>query len=204
MTPEAKATLEDMKSWVTEYKVTDPFLFNRDSNWVGTSFFVNQVGIGFIGPWIVPEGRRQFPEIEFDYVPLPNYDGDQHLFAADAGWGKVVSKNSKQQEMALEFVKFATAVHENALDWNVATGTIPALKSVAADPQILDKAPWFKASLAVLDQGRYVGPLPDRDLFWYEIVYPHLLAVFQESRRRWTRRWRRSTPRRMPCSSSTK
>ena len=42
-------------------------------------------------------------------------------------------------------------------------------------------APWFQASLDVLDYGRYVGPLPDRDLFWYEIVYPHILAVLQES-----------------------
>jgi multiple sugar transport system substrate-binding protein len=180
-TPEAQATLEDMKSWVTEWEVTDPFLFNADSNWVGNAFFVNQSAIGFIGPWIVPEGRRQFTEIEFDYVPMPNYAGEEHLFAADAGWGKVVSPNSKQQEMAWEFVEFATAMHDNALTWNVATGTIPALKSVAADPLVLEQAPWFEASLKVLDNGRYVGPLPDRDKFWYEIVYPHVLAVLQES-----------------------
>jgi len=180
-TPEAEATLQDMQSWVTDWKVTDPFLFNADSNWVGTSFFVNQSAIGFIGPWIVPEGRRQFEEIEFDYVPMPNYAGDEHLFAADAGWGKVVSPNSKNQEMAWEFVKFATSVQENAVDWNVASGTIPALKSAAADPAILEQAPWFEASLKVLDYGRYVGPLPDRDKFWYEIVYPHVLGVLQES-----------------------
>ena len=180
-TPEAQATLEDMKSWVTDWKVTDPFLFNADSNWVGTSFFVNQSAIGFIGPWIVPEGRRQFEEIEFDYVPMPNYAGDEHLFAADAGWGKVVSPNSKNQEMAWEFVKFATSVQENAVDWNVASGTIPALKSAAADPAVVEQAPWFEASLQVLDYGRYVGPLPDRDKFWYEIVYPHVLGVLQES-----------------------
>ncbi len=179
--PEAEATLQEMKSWVADWEVTDPFLFNGESNWVGESFFVNQSAIGFIGPWIVPEGRRQFGEVEFDYVPLPNYAGDEHLFAADAGWGKVVSPNSEHQEMAWEFVKFATAEHENALDWNVATGTIPALKSVAADPAILDAAPWFEASLEVLDYGRYVGPLPDRDKFWYEIVYPHVLAVLQDS-----------------------
>ena len=179
--PEAQATLEDMKSWVTEWKVTDPFLFNADSNWVGTAFFVNQSAIGFIGPWIVPEGRRQFEEIAFDYVPMPNYAGDKHLFAADAGWGKVVSPNSKNQEMAWEYVKFATSVQENAVDWNVASGTIPALKSAAADPTVVEQAPWFDASLQVLDYGRYVGPLPDRDKFWYEIVYPHVLAVLQES-----------------------
>jgi len=179
--PEAEATLEDMKSWVSEWGVTDPFLFNGDSNWVGDSFFVNQSAIGFIGPWIVPEGRRQFGDVEFDYVPLPNYAGDEHLFAADAGWGKVVSPNSANQEMAWEFVKFATAVHENALDWNVATGTIPALISAAEDPAILEEAPWFEASLGILDKGRYVGPLPDRDKFWVDIAYPHILAVLQDS-----------------------
>ena len=26
-----------------------------------------------------------------------------------------------------------------------------------------------------------MGPLPDRDKFWYEIVYPHVLAVLQDS-----------------------
>ncbi len=179
--PEAQATLADMQSWITEWGVTDPFLFNGESNWVGDSFFVNQSAIGFIGPWIVPEGRRQYEEIEFDYVPLPNYAGDEHLFAADAGWGKVVSPNSPNQEMAWEFIKFATSVQENAVDWNIASGTIPALKSAAEDPAILDQAPWFEASLQVLDYGRYVGPLPDRDKFWVEIVYPHVMGVLQES-----------------------
>ncbi len=179
--PEAQATLQDMKSWITEWGVTDPFLFNGESNWVGDSFFVNQSAIGFIGPWIVPEGRRQYEEIEFDYVPLPNYAGDEHLFAADAGWGKVVSPNSANQEMAWEFIKFAASVQENAVDWNIASGTIPALKSAAEDPVILEQAPWFEASLKVLDYGRYVGPLPDRDKFWVEIVYPHVMGVLQES-----------------------
>lgn len=181
LTPEAKATLEDMKSWVDDYQVTDPFLFNTDQNWVGNSFFQGLVGIGFIGPWIVPEGRRQFPEMDFAYVPLPNYAGDEHLFAADAGWGKTVSPNSQNKELAFEFVKFATDVAENAKTWNIMTGTIPALKEVAADPDVLEQAPWFEASLKVLDYGSYVGPLPDRDKFWYEIVYKHILATLQGS-----------------------
>ncbi|HXV96871.1 MAG TPA: extracellular solute-binding protein, partial [Anaerolineae bacterium] len=180
-TPEAKETLEDMKSWVTEWQVTDPFLFNGDSNWVGTSFFNNQVGIGFIGPWVVPTGRAEHPEIEFDYVPLPNYAGDNHYFAADAGWGKVVSINSPHKEMAMEFVKFATMVPDNAKIWNVHTGTVPALKAVANDPTLLEDISWVGPSLQVLEYGRFVGNLPDRDLFWYDIVQPHVLAVLQES-----------------------
>jgi multiple sugar transport system substrate-binding protein len=180
-TPEAKETLQDMKAWVDDYQVTDPFLFNGESNWVGDSFFSNQVAIGFIGPWIVPVGLEEYTDMDFDYLPLPNYAGDKHYFAADAGWGKLVSPNCKHKDMAFEFVKFATANADNAKLWNIGTGTIPALKSVAADATLLDNAPWFKASLEVLDYGRYVGPLPDRDLFWYDIVYPHMLGVFQDT-----------------------
>ena len=33
----------------------------------------------------------------------------------------------------------------------------------------------------MLDYGSYVGPLPDRDKFWYEIVYQHILGVLQGS-----------------------
>jgi multiple sugar transport system substrate-binding protein len=180
-TPEAKETLQDMKAWVDDYQVTDPFLFNGESNWVGDSFFSNQVAIGFIGPWIVPVGLEEYTDMDFDYLPLPNYAGDKHYFAADAGWGKLVSPNCEHKDVAFEFVKFATANADNAKLWNIGTGTIPALKSVAADATLLDEAPWFEASLKVLDYGRYVGPLPDRDLFWYDIVYPHMLGVFQDT-----------------------
>jgi multiple sugar transport system substrate-binding protein len=178
-TPEAKETLEDMKSWITEYNVTDPVLFNTDSNWVGTSFFNNQVAIGFIGPWVVPTGLADFPDMKFDYVPLPNYAGDKHYFAADSGWGKVVSINSQHKEEAMEFAKFMTVDPENARFWNVTTGTVPALKDVANDPSLLNDISWIGPSLKVLDYGRFIGSLPDRDLFWYDIVYPHVLGVLQ-------------------------
>jgi multiple sugar transport system substrate-binding protein len=179
-TPEARETLEDMKSWVDDWGITDAFLFNGETNWVGESFFNDQVAIGFIGPWIVPVGTAEY-DMEFDYVLLPNYAGDRHLFAADAGWGKVVSPNSEHPEVAWEFVKFATTDPDNAMMWNVATGTVPALKDVAADPQLVEEMDWVAPSLAVLDDGRYVGALPDRDQFWYDIVYPHILGVLQDT-----------------------
>jgi multiple sugar transport system substrate-binding protein len=118
--------------------------------------------------------------MSFDYVPLPNYAGDEHLFAADAGWGLVVSPNSPQREAAFEFVKFAASQPENARIFNVGTGTVPAVISVAEDPTLLDEIPWIEASLQVLPYGRYVGPLPDRDLFWVQIVYNNILAVLQD------------------------
>jgi len=180
-TPEARATLEWMKSLVDEYKVVDPFLFNDDSNWVGDAFFSNQAAIAFIGPWAAAEGLTEYPDMEFDYAAIPNYAGDRHYFAADSGWGKVVSINSQHKELAFEFAKFAAANADNAKTWNVTTGTIPALKSVADDPTLLEELPWIAPDLPILQYGRYVGSLPDRDLFWYDIVYPHVLGVLQDT-----------------------
>jgi len=180
-TPEARETLEWMKSLVDEYKVVDPILFNDDSNWVGDAFFSDQTAIGFVGPWAAAEGLTEYPDFEFDYVAIPNYAGDKPYFAADAGWGKVVSVNSEHKDIAWEFVKFATANADNAKTYNVASGTIPALKSVADDPALLDELPWIAADLPILQYGRFIGPLPDRDLFWYDIVYPHVLGVLQDT-----------------------
>jgi multiple sugar transport system substrate-binding protein len=180
-TPEARETLEWMKSLVDEYKVVDPVLFNDDSNWVGDAFFSDQTAIGFVGPWAAAEGLTEYPDFEFDYVAIPNYAGDKPYFAADAGWGKVVSVNSEHKDIAWEFVKFATANADNAKIYNVASGTVPALKSVADDPALLDDLPWIAADLPILQYGRFIGPLPDRDLFWYDIVYPHVLGVLQDT-----------------------
>ena len=180
-TPEARETLEWMKSLVDEYKVVDPVLFNDDSNWVGDAFFSDQTAIGFVGPWAAAEGLTEYPDFEFDYVAIPNYAGDKPYFAADAGWGKVVSVNSEHKDIAWEFVKFATANADNAKIYNVASGTVPALKSVADDPALLDELPWIAADLPILQYGRFIGPLPDRDLFWYDIVYPHVLGVLQDT-----------------------
>jgi multiple sugar transport system substrate-binding protein len=178
-TPEARETLEWMKSMVDDYKVVDPFLFNDDSNWVGDAFFSGQTAIGFVGPWAAAEGLTEYPDMEFDYVAIP-WVGEVPYFAADSGWGKVVSVNSEHKDIAWEFAKFATANADSAKVWNVNTGTIPALKSVTDDPTLLDDLPWIAADLPLLQYGRYIGPLPDRDLFWYDITYPHILGVLQD------------------------
>jgi hypothetical protein len=52
---------------------------------------------------------------------------------------------------------------------------------LAEDPTLLEDIPWISSPLELLPYGRYVGTLPDRDLFWYEIVYPHILAMLQGS-----------------------
>ncbi len=178
-TPEAKATLEWMMSTI-EAGVVDPILFNDDENWVGDSFFEGRVGIGYIGTWMIAEGQVNYPDFadEWDYAWIPSYQGDP-VFVADSGWGLVVSPNSPHKDVAWDFAKFATTNADNALQWNLASGTIPALPDVAKSDVIAAEMPWVAIALNLLPYGSYLGDMPDRDLVIYDIVYPHLLNALQ-------------------------
>jgi len=179
-TPEAKETLQWMVDAVTKWGVLDPVLFNDTENWVGSAFFESRVGIGYIGAWAIGEGKTNYPDFadEWDYFYLPSMQGDP-VFAADSGWGLSVSPNSEYQDVAWDFVKFVTANTDNALSWNLASGTIPAIPEVANSPKIAEAMPWVPKALEILPYGRYLGAMPDRDLVVYEIVYPHILNALQ-------------------------
>ena len=109
---------------------------------------------------------------------LPSYEGDP-VFVADSGWGLVVSPNSSNKDVAWDFVKFATTNADNALLWNLSSGTIPALPEVAQSDKIAAEMPWVAEALDLLPYGSYLGNMPDRDLVIYDIVYPHLLNALQ-------------------------
>lgn len=180
LTPAAEETTQWLVDMATRDKVVDPMTFNPDSNWVGDSFFQGLVAIGFIGPWIVPVARQDHPDFadKWDYVSCPHY-GEKMAFAADSGWGKVVSPNSKNIQEAWQFAKFSTVDKDNARFWNVGTGTVPALKAVAEDPSLIKDLDWLGPSLKVLPYGRFVGMLQDRDYVWYNVVATHLVEAMQ-------------------------
>jgi multiple sugar transport system substrate-binding protein len=179
-TDEAEATVQWLQDMTLKDRVVDPQTFNGDSNWVGDSFFQGLVAIGFIGPWVVPVGRTNFPDFadEWEYVSTPHY-GEKMSFAADSGWGKVVSPNTVSLPVSWDYAHFAAVDAANAKQWNIGTGTVPALKSVAEDPTLLDDLDWLGPSLAVLPFGRFVGDLQDRDYVWYTVVYGRMLEALQ-------------------------
>jgi multiple sugar transport system substrate-binding protein len=179
-TAEAKDTLEWMVDAVEEWGVVDPVLFNDDENWVGDAFFEGRVAIGYIGTWAIAEGKVGYPDFEdeWDYFFLPPIEGDP-VFVADSGWGMVVSPNSENPSEAWEFAKFVAANVDNATQWNIASGTIPAIPAVAESDEIAREMPFVAKALDMLPYGSYMGSMPDRDLVVYEIVYPHILSVLQ-------------------------
>ena len=176
-TPEAQASMELMKSFVDE-QIVDPTLFTDTANWVGDCYFTELCAMGLVGPWVVPEYASDFPDVaaNTEYIPLPTLENSS--FAADSGWGLTVSSNSPEQELAWDFVSYVAQNGQNALDWNLATGTLPALKANArgdARDQLLADAAYLAPWLDILGNAEYVGNLPDRDRLFYRIIVPNVL-----------------------------
>jgi multiple sugar transport system substrate-binding protein len=181
-TPEGVKTLELMKRLVDEGLV-DPLLYNDEENWVGDSYFAETSAMGLVGPWAIPEYSGDYAEVAATtiYQPLPSV-GSEPVFAAASGWGLTVSANSKAQEAAWDFVKFVTLDAGNAVQWNLASGTLPALKeniSGANADSLVAEFPYFEPFLGILESGQYEGQFPDRDFVWYEVTYPTVLNFLQ-------------------------
>ncbi|HHY55717.1 MAG TPA: extracellular solute-binding protein [Chloroflexi bacterium] len=181
-TPEAIATIQLLMDMVQKDKLVDPVLFNAETNQPYDGFFAGVVASSFIGSWAAGQGLVNYPDFEFDYVNTPVLFGAQRKYAADAGWGKVVSANSANQEAAWKLVKFMTAEQANAVTFNGVTGTIPALKALVENPQeLLAKAPWVEPTFKLLPDGQYLGNVSDRDKLFYDIIYPAILQALQGS-----------------------
>ena len=181
-TPEGLKTLELMKSLVDEGLV-DPVLYNDEENWVGDSYFAETSAMGLVGPWAIPEYSGDYEDVAAAtiYQPLPSV-GPEPVFAAASGWGLTVSANSKVQEAAWDFVKFVTLDANNAVEWNLASGSLPALVdniTGANADTLVAEFPYFKPFLGILEYGQNEGQFPDRDFVWYEVTYPEVLNFLQ-------------------------
>ena len=181
-TPEAVNTIQLLVDMAQKYKTVDPVVFNNEANQPDQSFFAGNSAASFIGSWAAGQGLINYPDMKFDYVNVPPLFGTERKYAADAGWGKVVSANSPNQAAAWKLVKFMTAERDNAALFNGVTGTIPAMKELVANPQdVLAQAPWIEPTFSVLPSGQFVGNMTDRDRFFYQIAYPAMLQALQGS-----------------------
>jgi len=181
-TPVGMKTLELMKRLVDEGLV-DPLLYNDDENWVGDSYFAETSAMGLVGPWAIPEYSGDYEEVAAVtiYQPLPSV-GTEPIFAAASGWGMTVSANSKVQDAAWDFIKFVTLDANNAVEWNLASGSLPASKeniTGANAETLVGEFPYFEPFLGILEYGQNEGQFPDRDFVWYEVTYPEVLNFLQ-------------------------
>lgn len=166
-TPQAKKAWQDETALATKSKVDNEQSYTGDSYEV---FFRGKAGMAMRGPWVIAVGKDEFPKFQFRYDPMPPYNGKVNKFAAESGWGEVVNAKAdpKVKAMAWKFIDFMHQ-EDNIRDWNIRTFTVPSLKALKDDPQILKAAPDMKTSFAVLPYGQWVGPVQDRDRFWQYI-----------------------------------
>ena len=139
--------------------------------------------MGLVGPWAIPEYSGDYEEVAAVtiYAPLPSV-GAEPTFAAASGWGLAVSENSKVQEVAWDFVKFVTLDSDNAVSWNLASGSLPALAeniTGANADTLVEEFPYFEPFLDILEYGVNEGQFPDRDFVWYEVAYPEVVNFLQ-------------------------
>ncbi len=177
--PEAVATIQKLMDMAQTDKVVDPIIFNADSEWVGESFAQGHNGIGILGSWYGGDAKLAYPDLKFDYVTIPPMMGSNYKFASVGGWGYVVGKSTKNPNMAWKLATFLGANQANVLNFNSTSGTVPAMKAVAADPKLVEAAPFIAAALPFLDAGQYQGYLTDSDQLAYEIIYPTILDAIQ-------------------------
>ncbi|MBA3413780.1 MAG: extracellular solute-binding protein [Chloroflexia bacterium] len=173
-TDAAQQAWQDQVDLVVTHHVDDETSYTGDRYlW----FFQGNGAMLMRGPWVIPVGEEQFPGLEFDYVPLPPYAGEEPLFAAESGWGEVVNAAApaENKEAAWRFVDFM-AQPDNLRDWNLATYTIPALTALQNDPAILEAAPLLQTAFDALPFGQWVGPVQNRDRFW-QAIHDNFTAV---------------------------
>ena len=163
----AKKAWQDEIDLVTKYHVDD------ETSYTGARylwFFQGNAAMSMRGPWVIPEGEHEFPGLKFDFVEMPVYAGTENLFAAETGWSEVVNVKADPEikAAAWKFIDFMSQP-DNLRFWNMTTYTLPSLKSMQNDPEMLKAAPLLKAAFDVLPYGSWVGPVHDRDRFWTTI-----------------------------------
>ncbi|WP_334072467.1 ABC transporter substrate-binding protein [Paenibacillus sp. A14] len=166
-TPEARKAMSALVSLVADDKVADLASFGGELD-TSDHFFRGNSAMTYRGPWTIAAGLNNYKVTDFEYVPVPSFTENPPAFAAESGWGLVIAKQSKQQEAALEFIRFISE-KENLSAWNTDTFTVPAKKEIAEDPEFLKNNPYMKTSLEVLPLGQWIGPVADRDFFFKQV-----------------------------------
>jgi len=168
--PEAKRALELLASMVLEHKVVVPEIGEAHE-----SFLQGRAAMYHRGPWVASVLQQEYPQINFDYIPTPNFTDSPPYFHAETGWSLVVAESSRNKEAAWKFVKFMID-RKSSETWNTVTGTIPAMKEIAEDPAFRAKWAILEPSFNVLPYGKFVGDVVNREIVW-EISMDEFQAV---------------------------
>jgi len=161
-----------------KYKVNSvDICYNGEGSYPHEVFGKRLAAMADCGPWVIAVLKTELPEFNFGYVNDPHF-GEAPYFYAENGWTMIVLEGSSYKEESFKFIK-SFVDEENAKDWNIISGTVPARKDVAEDPTYLEKFPLVKPTLNILPYGKWIGSLGDRDRIFIDGFYTHIVQAIQ-------------------------
>jgi trehalose/maltose transport system substrate-binding protein len=153
--PQAVAILNEIKGWIgnvaprgtTSYGEEDA----RTAFQGGNAVFMRQ------WPYAYSLGQTGDSAVKgkFDVGPLPSQAGGKPS-GTIGGWGMAVSKYSKVQDAAIQFIRYMTSPEFQT--WHAVAGSfVPTIQSVAEKPEVVAIMPYLKTTATVDRVGRPSG-----------------------------------------------
>jgi trehalose/maltose transport system substrate-binding protein len=101
-------------------------------------------------------GDPEMSKIEQNQIsvaPLPVGEGQSQTASCLGGWNMLISASSEKQDEAWEFVRFMTS-EESQKEYSITAFTLPTLKTLYDDREILEKVPVVDLSKEALQNAR--------------------------------------------------
>ena len=99
------------------------------AGWNGEAFGLGLAVIMEEGNWVYGFLRNEFPDVQFEIIDMPTYQGQRTSMSFTVGWGIYV--NSPNQDLAEEWMRFKTGP-EGMYLWSTNAGPLPTRTDVAA------------------------------------------------------------------------
>lgn len=173
-TPEARASLTEMVSWITERRVMSRNLVPPSNTHVTTRLAAGAAGfgwndpakplsvMGYVGTAGVPSTVAELPPGSpwmFDFFTLPPMVGTEHVFVQDSGWSFAVPRTSRNPAVAWDIARSLALSAQEMRRWSAVTGALPALKENAT-PEAAAQHPYAAKVVHLLPRGRWFGFVP--------------------------------------------
>ena len=125
--PAVVAHLEFVASLYNTGAMLTPAQMGR--GWNGEAFGTEAVVIMEEGNWVYAFLRNDFPDVQFEIIDMPTYQGERSSMLFTVGWG--IYSESSNQELAAEWIRFKTGL-DGMYTWTTGAGPLPTRPDVAA------------------------------------------------------------------------
>lgn len=173
-TAAGRKTLDEMKKLVTTEPVTTLGHLKGGEEYDGvySDLYAGNALFVPVGPWAIAATGEFDVEygVDFEYVATPWYSNEK-AWAAETGWFLAVNSSSDKQEAAFKFLNYITS-DEVIFEHNVACVQVPAKKTVAKDPALIEELPFLEPLVENLDNAEFIG------YFNPEVLKGHIIDVF--------------------------